>query len=324
MLTLENVNKSYGKVKALDHLNLNINQGEIYGFVGPNGAGKTTAMKIAAGLLLPDSGKVKIGGIDGVKYNAKIKEKIGYIPDSFGVYDNLKVIEYMEFFGSIYELKGIDIRQLSYELLDLVHISHKAEEYVDHLSRGMKQKLCLARSLIHNPDLLIFDEPATGLDPRARFEMKEILKTLSGKGKTILISSHVLSDLAKMCTNIGIIDQGKMIITGTVEHIFQKMESANPLVIKIAKNQKRAIDLLKKNPYVDNIAIQDNNISITFTGNEQEEAKLLAGFIEEGVRVSSFTREAGNLESLFLQITAGGRNCKEVELRTKPQSSNET
>ena len=135
--------------------------------------------------------------------------------------------------------------------------------------------------------------------------MKEILKTLSGKGKTILISSHVLSDLAKMCTNIGIIDQGRMIITGTVDHIFQKMESANPLVIKITKNQKRAIDLLKKNPYVDNIAIQDNNMYITFKGNEQEEAKLLAGFIEEGVMVSSFTREAGNLESLFLQITTG-------------------
>lgn len=306
MLILENVYKTYGKVTALNHLDLTINQGEIYGFVGPNGAGKTTAMKIAAGLLLPDSGIVKVAGVNAVKHNPALKEKIGYIPDFFGVYDNLKVIEYMEFFGSIYGMKAEELRRLSYELLELVNLSDKTEEYVDHLSRGMKQKLCLARSLIHDPELLILDEPAAGLDPRARFEMKEILKDLRRMGKTILISSHILPELAQMCTNIGIIDKGKMIMTGTVEHILRRMESANPLVIKITENHDTALAILKENPYADNIAIKNNSISITFKGNEEEEARLLAGFIEGGVRVSSFAREAGNLESLFLQITTGG------------------
>lgn len=304
MLDLENVHKNYGKVTALDGLNITINKGEIFGFVGPNGAGKTTAMKIISGLLLPDSGRVKVAGVDALKENHVLKEKIGYIPDFFGVYDNLKVNEYMEFFGSIYGMEGEKAKKLSLELLDLVNLSDKAEQYVDHLSRGMKQKLCLARSLLHNPELLILDEPASGLDPRARYEMKEILKNLRQLGKTILISSHILPELAQMCTNIGVIDKGKMVMTGTVDHIFHEMESANPLVIRFTRNHERALEILKENPLADNIAIRNKSISITFKGNEEEEARLLSTFIQEGVMVSSFTREEGSLESLFMQITA--------------------
>lgn len=304
MLDILKLYKKYGKAVALDGLDLAIHKGEIFGFVGPNGAGKTTAMKIIAGLLTANSGQVRVEEIDALKENDRLKEKIGYVPDFFGTYDNLKVLEYMEFFASIYGMEGKESKQVCGRYLDMVNLSDKEEHYVDHLSRGMKQKLCLARSLIHNPKLLILDEPASGLDPRARYEMKEILKNLREEGKTILISSHILPELVQMCTNIGIIDKGKMVMTGTVENILHQLDSSNPLVMNIVFGQETALTILKSNSLVDNIAISGKNISIMFKGNEEEEAKLLATFIEQGVMVSSFTREEGNLESLFMKITA--------------------
>ena len=205
MLIIKELEKKYGKFKALNNLNLEINEGEIFGFIGPNGAGKSTTMKIVSGLLLPDSGEVYVDEIDAIKNNKKLKEKIGYMPDFFGVYDNLKSYEYLEFYASIYGISGKDIKKLSMDLLELVNLENKYDSYVDGLSRGMKQRLCLARCLIHNPKLLILDEPASGMDPRARFEMKNILKNLKEMGKTILVSSHILSELGEICTNLGII-----------------------------------------------------------------------------------------------------------------------
>lgn len=303
MLHMQDVHKQYGKSIALDGLNLSIQKGEIYGFVGPNGAGKTTAMKIISGLLLPDSGQVLVDGIDAIAEKDRLKSKIGYVPDFFGVYDNLKVYEYLEFFASIYGIDGAVSKAKTKELLALVNLSDKENQYVDHLSRGMKQRLCLARSLVHDPCFLILDEPASGLDPRARYEMKEILKNLKEHGKTILISSHILPELAQMCTNIGIIDKGRLVTTGTVDHILAKIESSNPLVMKFLQNQEIALAILKEHPLADNIAIRENSVSIVFKGNEEEEADLLASFLARGVKVSSFTREGGNLESLFMQIT---------------------
>jgi ABC-type multidrug transport system, ATPase component len=200
MLLIKDLEKSYGKFKALNKLNLDIKQGEIFGFIGPNGAGKSTTMKIVSGLLTPDDGEVYVDGIDAIKNNKKLKEKIGYMPDFFGVYDNLKAYEYLEFYGSIYGITGKEIKDLSMDLLELVNLENKYDAYVDGLSRGMKQRLCLARCLIHNPQLLILDEPASGMDPRARFEMKNILKNLKDMGKTIIVSSHILSELGEICT----------------------------------------------------------------------------------------------------------------------------
>ena len=182
MLKIKNLEKSYGKFKALDDLNLEIEKGEIFGFIGPNGAGKSTTMKIVTGLLSPDRGEVYVNGIDAIKNNKKIKDEIGYMPDFFGVYDNLKTWEYLEFFASIYGITGDTLKKLSKELLELVNLTDKYDSYVDGLSRGMKQRLCLARCLIHNPKLLILDEPASGMDPKARFEMKNILKNLKCMG----------------------------------------------------------------------------------------------------------------------------------------------
>ncbi len=305
MLLIKNLIKRYGKFTALDNLNLEIQKGEIFGFVGPNGAGKTTTMRIISGLLKADSGVVNVDGMDAVTNPRELKSKIGYMPDFFGVYDNLKALEYMEFYASIYGITGNKAKQLCLELMDMVRLSDKADSYVDEMSRGMKQRLCLARSLVHDPELLVLDEPAAGLDPRARVEMKEIVKELHNQGKTILISSHILPELAQMCTNIGIIEKGKMVVSGTVEEILSARGTASPIIMKFTAGQDRAVEILKQNSLVRNIIIRDNSISILFKGNETEEAEILASMIQNGAMLSSFAREESNLESLFLQITAG-------------------
>lgn len=304
MVKIENLYKHYGKFVALNHLNLSIEKGELFGFVGPNGAGKTTTMRIISGLLKADGGSVHVAGVDALKDNQSLKRKIGYMPDFFGVYDNLKAIEYMEFYASIYGITGDKAKNMCLELMDLVNLSDKADFYVDGLSRGMKQRLCLARSLVHNPELLILDEPASGLDPRARFEMKGILKNLHDMGKTIIISSHILSELAEMCTTIGIIDKGSMVSKGTVDEIMQKLNTSNPLKIHVISNAEAAVRIIKENPQVENLSIDGADITVSFNGSEKEEAGLLADLVNNDVLVSSYVRETGNLEEVFMMVTA--------------------
>lgn len=304
MLEIKNLTKRYGKFTALENLNLKMKEGEIFGFVGPNGAGKTTTMRIVAGLLKADSGEVLIDGFNALKVTKGLKEKIGYMPDFFGIYDNLKAIEYMEFFASTYGLVGRAARDRCFRLLELVNLSEYAMTYVDDMSRGMKQRLCLARCLVHDPKVLILDEPAAGLDPRARVEMKEILTELKSSNKTILISSHILPELARISDTIGIIEKGKLVVSGSVEDILVAKGSASPILIKVASGLENAVKVLKENKDTKNITIRDNQISILFMGNEEREAVLLSALINNNVMVSSFSREESNLESLFMQITA--------------------
>ena len=188
-------------------------------------------------------------------------------------------------------------------LMDLVNLSDKAMFYVDGLSRGMKQRLCLARSMVHNPELLILDEPASGLDPRARFEMKEILKNLNNMGKTIIISSHILSELAEMCTTIGIIDHGQMVVKGEVDEILSHLNTSNPLMMEVLDGKEQAVRMLKENPLVTNISLQENEIVINFRGGKVQEAELLAALVSQGVQVAAFMRQSGNLEEVFMEIT---------------------
>lgn len=303
MIEIKNLYKDYAGFIALNHLNLSIAKGELFGFVGPNGAGKTTTMRILSGLLRADGGEASVAGIDAIHDNKHLKEKIGYMPDFFGVYDNLKVIEYMEFYASVYGMRGAEARKLCFELLELVNLTEKKDFYVDNLSRGMKQRLCLARSMVHNPEVLILDEPASGLDPRARFEMKGILKNLHEMEKTIIISSHILSELAEMCTTIGIIEKGSMVIKGTVEEIMSRMNSSNPIVIKILENQETALRVLKENPNVKNISLEGQEIILGFDGDEQDEANLLGSLTGQQVSINSFTRQIGNLETVFMRVT---------------------
>ncbi len=303
MIEIQGLYKSYGNFVALNHLDLHIDKGELFGFVGPNGAGKTTTMRILSGLLRADGGSAMVAGIDALHQSQDLKAKIGYMPDFFGVYDNLRAIEYMEFYASAYGLYGKQATDLCMNLMDLVNLSDKAMFYVDSLSRGMKQRLCLARSMVHNPELLILDEPASGLDPRARFEMKGILRNLNDMGKTIIISSHILSELAEMCTTIGIIDRGQMLVKGSVEDIISHLNTSNPLVMKVLAGKEQAITLLKENPLVSNVSLQEDQIVINFKGSEQQEAELLTSLISAKVQISSFVHQSSNLEEVFMEVT---------------------
>lgn len=302
MLKIEGLKKMYGRMAALDGLCMHVKEGALYGFVGPNGAGKTTTIKILTGLLLPDEGTVTVDGMDAMKETGKVMEKIGYVPDFFGVYDNLKVWEYMELFSACGGLYGLNARRRSGDLLEQVGLGEKADYYVDGLSRGMKQRLCLARALIHNPPILVMDEPTSGLDPGTRYEFKEILKELREQGKTVVISSHILSELSEICTDIGIVEQGKMVVEGSIDDILDQINVRSPLLITVCRNKEQALNLLRSHPYVETITIRQNDIMVGFTGEQEDEALLLKQLIEAGVMVGGFVRERGNLESVFLQI----------------------
>lgn len=303
MLKINDLKKSYGNFNALDGLTMQIERGQLYGFVGPNGAGKTTTMKIISGLLKPDAGEVLIDGVNVLQKKGYLSRVIGYMPDFFGVYDNLKVMEYMEFFSSVYGIDKKTAKNRIHRLLDLVGLENRADEDVDSLSRGMKQRLCLARTMVHEPKLLILDEPASGMEPRARIEMQDILKELVKEGTTIIVSSHILTELADMCTHIGIIEKGKMLISGSIEQIMEEQWKTNPIIMHLTEGLPVALQLLKANEKVSNIAIQGENISLHFTGDERDEADLLAQMITNGVRLSRFNREESNLETVFLQLT---------------------
>lgn len=303
MVEVRDLYKKYGKCVVLDHLNFSLKKGEVFGFVGRNGVGKTTTMRIMSGLLKADGGKVYIENLDAEHDSAALKSKIGYMPDFFGVYDNLKVIEYMEFYASIYGITGADAHKLCMELLDKINLTEKADFYVDELSRGMKQKLCLARCMVHNPDLLILDEPLSGLDPGARYEMRKLINVLHDIGKTIIISSHILPELSEMCTTIGIIDNGKMIAKGTEDEIMMHFNASNPVKIRITSGKEEALSILKSDDRVKNISIEGEYIIIGFTGGVDEEAGLLKKLIDNGVMIASFVREKGSLEQLFLKVT---------------------
>lgn len=303
MLEIHNLTKKYGKLQALNGLDLEIEEGELFGFVGPNGAGKTTTIKILSGLLRADGGCVKIDGEERKCTDSDWREKIGYVPDFFGVYDNVRVFEYLEFYAAAYGITGLVARRRYLELLEMVGLSGKEDAYVDSLSRGMKQRLGVARALVHNPRLLILDEPASGLDPRTRQEFIEMLKEINKCGKTILISSHILSELSEMCTDIGIIEEGKMVLRGSLVDILAMVNASNPLELVAYQRLPEAVALLRGHPLINNVTIDGNRVVAGFSGGQMEEAFLLKQLVEAGVLVGSFGRRQGGLESVFLQIT---------------------
>jgi ABC-2 type transport system ATP-binding protein len=303
MLTIINLEKFYGKYKAVNGLDMHLKKGDIFGFIGPNGAGKSTTMKIVAGLLPADGGEIYVDGIDALKDNKKLKEKIGYMPDFFGSYENLKVIEYMEFYSSIYGIVGKESKDLIMDLLELVNLKDKIYMYVDGLSRGMKQRLCLARCLVHNPELLILDEPASGMDPRSRFEMKGILKNLKDMDKTVIISSHILSEMSEICTSIGIIEEGKMIYSGGIDNLLTRVSNANPLKIIVGDKVKEARVILSEMPYVTNIKEDSREFTVFFNGGEVEISNTIRTLVLKDIPIVSFTQVSENLEDIFIKIT---------------------
>lgn len=313
MLRVENLYKRYGDFLALNGLQMHVRKGELFGFVGPNGAGKTTTIRIIVGLLTASSGDVWVAGQRVGKDLKVLKNHIGFVPDFFGLYDNLTVMEYLEFYAAAYQIPAREQKHRALEVLDMVQLSQVEDKYVDALSRGMQQKLCVARALIHKPPLLVMDEPASGLDPRTRREFKELLKQLRQMDYTILISSHILSELADMCTGIGIINQGRMVLQGDIEDIMVSIDSSNPLLITVYKNLEEAVRLVGNHPLVTRVSIQENVISVLFSGTREEEAQLLESLIRAGVMVTSFCREHGSLESVFFTMTGAGKEGEVYE-----------
>jgi ABC-2 type transport system ATP-binding protein len=305
MIQIEKLTKRYGKMEALNELTLEIKKGTVFGFVGPNGAGKSTTMSILATLLAPTSGKAYVGGYEVTQHPKQVRKLIGYMPDFFGVYDNLTAYEYLDFYGANYDIPANERKDIIPKLLELVNLSQKKDAYVDGLSRGMKQRLGLARCLVHNPEVLILDEPASGLDPRARIELREILKELRNMGKTIIISSHILPELAEMCNVIGIIEAGNLITCGSVDEIYAKMQEQKLLKIRLLDRTDELINMLKEMTVISNVTQEGQYIVAEFTGTDEEQVNLLSQIIQSGFPIAAFSETEGNLEEIFLEVTKG-------------------
>ncbi|MFL5806181.1 MAG: ABC transporter ATP-binding protein [Roseiflexaceae bacterium] len=330
-----NLTRRYGDTLALDHLNLQIPEGAIFGFIGPNGAGKTTTMRILTTLLLPTSGEAWVAGCSVLKESRAVRKLLGFMPDFFGVYDNMKSWEYLDFFGRAYGVPPPRRASAIGELLDLVDLGHKRDDFVMNLSRGMKQRLSLARTMIHDPKLLILDEPASGLDPRARIELRELLKELRALGKTIMISSHILTELAEMCTHIAIIERGKLLASGDVQTIMRSLQPHRTLELRILAEAMRARELLHgyagvlsirragmlddTSAAVDHTELPETHapaapapapdepltLLIDYSGDERGMGDLLTLLISNGVVVSRFSEQSSDLEDIFMQVTKG-------------------
>lgn len=306
MIEIQGLTKSFGSFQAVKGIDLTIGKGCVFGFVGPNGAGKSTTMSVLATLTAPTSGTVKVGGFDVTLHPKEVRKRIGYMPDFFGVYDQLKTVEYLHFYGASYGIPKAEREQLIPQLLELVNLSDKKDAYVDTLSRGMKQRLCLARCLVHDPDLLILDEPASGLDPRARIEMREILKELKAMGKTIIISSHILPELAEMVDEIGVIEHGSMVAQGNISEIQSKLRVKRVLYIRLLGRMEEAESFLREQPLIGRLLRDEQGIHVHYEGQDDEQAGLLLQLIEKGFRIVSFSEAQTNLEDVFLEITKGG------------------
>ncbi|EFI70474.1 ABC transporter ATP-binding protein [Lysinibacillus capsici] len=310
MIEIRDLTKRYGSFTALDHLNLSLEEGVVFGFVGANGAGKSTTFSILATLLSPTSGDALINGKSVVKEPKEVRKQIGYMPDFFGVYDQLKVDEYLDFYGASYGIQLAERQVLIPQLLELVNLTSKRYEYVDLLSRGMKQRLCLARALIHDPKVLILDEPASGLDPRARVEMRDILRNLKSMGKTILISSHILPELAEMCDEIGVIDNGKLIAHGNVAAIQAQLQGEKRIVLKVTDQLDAVRAFLEEDPHISSIDVIENRLEIAFNyrGTDAEQVALLKKAMLTDLPIYALSEEEKDLEDVFMAITKGADN----------------
>jgi ABC-2 type transport system ATP-binding protein len=298
--------KQYKDLIALDKLNLTIDRGDIYGFIGPNGAGKTTTIRILATLLRPTSGQAFVCGYS-VNGQAKhIRRKIGYVPDEFGIYEDMTVTEYLEFFAALYEIGGKERGRVIHDVLELTDLAYKKDAQVDSLSRGMRQRLALARVLLHDPEVLLLDEPASGLDPRARIEIRELLKELRSMGKTILISSHILSELAELCNKVGIIERGQLLFSGPVQEILAKVRSHDVVQLKVREGTEQAIAALRGHDLVARADVIDGDVVEVQLKETAEDRSFVPSFLHErGFKLLMLREEEIDLEDAFMKVTKG-------------------
>jgi ABC-2 type transport system ATP-binding protein len=300
-----NLKRYFGKTKAVDGISFEFSSGNVFGFVGPNGAGKTTTMRILATLLEPSRGTATIDGLDVAKKGRSVRRLVGYMPDFMGVYDDLKVYEYLEFFAAAFSIERAKRKNVVEGVLELTDLTGKRAATVDSLSRGMQQRLGLARVLIHDPKVLILDEPASGLDPRARIEMRVLLRELKGMGKTIMISSHILSELEEMCDHVGIIEHGRLIFAGTMEEIRTRMGISSKLRIRVAANQQQAVEILSALPQVREAQLAGEQIMVTLHDGNGGDGQIARTLVQGNFDVLSIIPEQLKLDDAFLQLTKG-------------------
>jgi ABC-2 type transport system ATP-binding protein len=296
--------RMYGSMVALSNLNLTVNRGDLFGFIGSNGAGKTTTLRILATFLAPSSGKAEVLGHDVVRDADAVRHTIGYMPDFFGVYKDMEVTEYLDFFGACYKIPSAQREKTVNDVLELVGLTEKRGALIGALSRGMQQRLGLARVLIHDPQLLLLDEPASGLDPRARIEMMAILQELQRLGKTIIISSHILSELQTLCNRVAIIEKGKLIYSGPVQGVRDQMSNGQVYWVLVNGDSSKALEILKARKEVQQVEPSEGQLKVTF-GNDVDPSFIADALVHGGVRIKGLWEDELGLEEVFLRVTRG-------------------
>lgn len=312
IIEIKNLTKFYGKRKAVDNLNLQVEQGDIFGFVGPNGAGKTSTIRIMATLLSASQGDIYVNGHSVRKDSRGVRKSIGYMPDFFGVYHDMQVWEYLDFFAACYKIPPANRNGLIGDLLELVDLSHRKNDNVDSLSRGMKQRLSIARTLVHDPQVLILDEPASGLDPRARVEIRSLMVQLAEMGKTIFFSTHILADVAEVCTRVGIIEGGKLVASGTLEELQQVLVPHKQVQVTVLDRSELAENILRSMPGVADLETKPApsnegrlRLEFAFMGDDKQLAQLLEKLVDQEIPVVNFNSETRDMEEVFMRATRG-------------------
>jgi len=303
VLRIEQLTREFGSLTAVNSLDLELAPGDIMGFIGPNGAGKTTTIKMIATLLKPTSGTAYVGGYDVTTNPDDVRPLIGYMPDFFGLYDDVRVWEYLDFFAAAYELPVNKRKGTIDDVLELTDLWNKKEAFVSELSRGMQQRLFLAKTILHDPKLLLLDEPASGLDPRARIDIKELLKELRKMGKAILISSHILPELADFCNKIAVIEQGKLVVSGSVDKIMEQCRGGTELKIRLVDMGNQVMGLLAGIDALTNARYEDGCIIATYVGEPEEHYRVLDVLVQNGCKVLSFGEHHIDLEDVFMKVT---------------------
>ena len=312
MIQLDNISREFGDTRAVDNVSFHVRAGEVFGFIGPNGAGKTTSMKILSTLDTPTSGEAWVDGFSVIDDPDRVRKRLGWMPDGFGTYPNVSCEEYLDFFARSYGLRGTDRRGALNNVMKFTQLDQLANKPVNGLSKGMKQRLCLGRALVNNPKVLILDEPAAGLDPRARIELREMIGKLAGEGRAILVSSHILTELAEMCNRVGIIEHGQLLAVGTVDEILEQqteLDSQTQTVVKIAitvlSDLDEARQWLGERDGIHVLQTLHRTIQITHSADVESQADLLAEMIRSGIRVVGFAGKQKSLEDVFLSVTKG-------------------
>ncbi len=305
MIELYEFGKDYGDFTAVESLSLKIEAGEMFGFIGPNGAGKSTTIRYLATLLKASRGDATVNGHSVNKDPMAVRRSIGYMPDDFGVYDGMKVWEFLDFFAVAYKIGRSQRKQIILDVLELLDLAHKRDDFVNGLSRGMKQRLCLAKTLVHDPPVLILDEPTSGLDPRARIEVKALLKELRRMGKTVLISSHILSELADCCSSIGIIERGQLLMSGPIDSVYRQIRKNRQVIIRFNQNVEAGISILRSRPELRDIEIAGNRVEVEMEATDEQLAEVMEQLIEGGATMHSFNDAEPTLEDVFMMVTKG-------------------